>query len=259
MDASCSQAEPSRDCIRILLAGFPQWLALASPEAAAHFLEVLPNLAAHLKDLGSSGVEKLIAIFKGCSSAHERDLIAHCVITYRETSGEIILASAEIGSRLLRSSAGEWIERMLACVTLEAMLDSKDSRALLPAIAKIQIAGGSESAVSAATAVCVAAAGHNHSSALNLARQIGSAVQPLGHEARVPYLKAFVDIVEAAGVSLVGYGCNQLPGMFQKAGPERAAAFVTQGVEIARRYGQVAAQEYFEQKTSAAKDAAASA
>ncbi len=70
------------------------------------------------------------------------------------------------------------------------------------------------------------------------------------------YLQAFESILDAAGSSLIGYACKRLPGLFQKAGVDRTGQFVEQGIAIARRYGKVAAQEFFEQRTSAAKQAA---
>jgi len=54
---------------------------------------------------------------------------------------------------------------------------------------------------------------------------------------------------------MIGYGTKQLPALFQKAGEERATQFVEQGLVIAHRYGRLAAEEYFDQKTAAAKKA----
>lgn len=136
---------------------------------------------------------------------------------------------------------------MLIAVPPDAMLDSKEARALLPAVAALKSPG--------AAAVCIAVARHNHSSALNLARQFPALLAPLPPESQAAYLNAFENIVDEAGISLVGYGSKQLPAVFQKAGRERAGQFVTEGLAIARRYGKIAALEFFEQKTAASKQA----
>lgn len=219
-------------------------------------LSILPNIAVHVSELKNSGVETLISLFNACSSEREMDLIARCIAGYQESSGEILLAASEIGSRFVRSGVDALIERMLTAVPVDAMLESKDAEALLPAIAKIRVDRADDAVLSAAAAVCIAAARQNNSSALNLARQLGGAVSPLPPELRVAYLKAFESIVNEAGISLIGYATRQLPGLFQKAGTDRAGAFVAEGLAIARRYGKVAAQEFFEQKTAAAKQAA---
>jgi hypothetical protein len=250
-----SEAEPERACVRILLDRFPAWVAAASDSARPQVLAILPNIAAHLSDLRDSGVESLIAGFNRCSSTEDRDLLARCIVRYQETSGEIIAASANLGSLFVRAGAHFLIERMLIAVPPETMLDSKDARALLPAISGIQVAGAGDLVLSVAAAVCLVVAKHNHSSALNLARQLPGVLAPLQPESRAAYLRAFEAILEEAGVSLTGYGVRQLPGLFQKAGADRASEFVSEGVAIARRYGKIAAQEFFEQKTAAAKRA----
>jgi hypothetical protein len=254
LDVALSEAEPDRGNLQLLLAGFPKWLRAASNTARPHFLAILPNIAAHLNDLRNSGVESLIACFNWCASSEDSDVVGRCIVRYQETSGEIIRASAELGSLFLREGCGALVERMLIAVPPEAMFDSKDARELLPAIAKLQTAGAAFPAVNAA-AVCLAAARHNHSSALNLARQLPGVLSPLLPESRLPYLQAFANIVDEAGISLIGYGSKQLPAVFQKAGVDRAGVFVADGLAIAHRYGKVAAQEFFEQKTAASKQA----
>lgn len=256
LDVAASEAEPDRKGLELLVSRLPSWLKLASDAARPHFLSILPNIAALFKELGNSGVETLIGCLNDCASPQESDLMARTIVRYQETTGEILTAAAIIARRLIRTTVSPLVERMLIAVPPEAMLDSKDARNLLPALAQLQIADSGEPVLSAATAVCLAVAKHNHSSALNLARQLPSAAASLPPELRLSYLRAFADIVEAAGVSLLGYGTKELPAFFRKSGAERASAFVTQGVEVARKYGKVAAQEFLEQKTAAAKQAA---
>lgn len=242
-----SEAEPDRDRLQLLLSGFPRWLGSASPAARRHFLAIVPNIAALSNELGESGVESLIACFNGCSSDADADLIARCIVRYQETTGDILKAAAELGSLLIRADARSRIDRLLIAAPPDAMLDSKEARALLPAMAALKNPG--------AVGVSIAVARQNHSSALNLSRQFPALLAPLPPESQAAYLNAFENIVDEAGISLVGYGSKQLPALFQKAGRERAGQFVTEGLAIARRYGKVAAQEFFEQKTAASKQA----
>jgi hypothetical protein len=160
-------------------------------------------------------------------------------VKYQETSGSILLAAADIATVAIRDNSRPLVEKLKAAVTPEAMYDSKPARELLPALAKLKTA--------AAMGVCVAVAEQNHSSALNLARQI--------QEGSVAYLNSFQRIVEEVGISMVGYGTKQLPALFQKAGEDRARQFVEQGTAIARLYGRVAAEEYLERNTVAANRA----
>ncbi len=174
LDVALSEAEPERARLQILISGFSGWLTAASHAARPHVLSILPNIAVHVSELKNSGVETLISLFNACSSEREMDLIARCIAGYQESSGEILLAASEIGSRFVRSGVDALIERMLTAVPVDAMLESKDAEALLPAIAKIRVDRADDAVLSAAAAVCIAAARQNNSSALNLARQLGA-------------------------------------------------------------------------------------
>ncbi|HEY1758310.1 MAG TPA: hypothetical protein VGG72_23260 [Bryobacteraceae bacterium] len=240
-----SEAELGRKSIHLLLEGYPKWLRAASEAVRPHLLGILPNIAIHLEEMEASGVDAMIACLNACGNAEDCEIVAGCVDRYRETSGKILSAAVEIAGIAIRAHRRPLVEQLMLAVTPEAMLDSKPARELLPALAKL----GSAPAI----AVCVAVATHNHSSALNLARHLNGPLASMPAEMQLAYLSSFEQIVEEAGVSLVGYGIKQLPLLFQKAGEERATEFVAQGVTIARRYGKIAAEEFFEQKTAAAK------
>lgn len=237
LSMALAAAEPERGNIDVLLAGYSRWLRSVSDAARPHWLGILPNIAALLKELQASGVDTLIACLNACASAEDFETFARCVSSYQETSGSILIAAAEIGSVAIRANSRPLVEKLISAVTPDAMYDSKPARELLPAMASLKTAQ--------AMAVCVAVAAHNHSSALNLARRI--------HEDSLAYLNSFQRIVEEVGVSMIGYGTKQLPVLFQTVGEERATQFVDQGIAIARRYGRLAAEEYFEQKTAASK------
>lgn len=234
-----SEAEPDRGSMQVLLTGYPKWLRDVSDVGRAHFQRILPNIAVHLKELEAGGADALIACFNTCASAEDCEIVSGCVARYQETSGKIIVAAAEIASVAVRANARPLVEKLMAAVSPEAMFDSKPSRELLPALAKLKTAQ--------AIGVCVAVARENHSSAVNLARRID--------EGSIGYLNLFQRIIEEVGVSMVGYGTKQLPALFHTAGEEGTARFVDEGIAIAHRYGRVAAEEYLEQNTVAANGA----
>ncbi len=236
-----SEAEPDRGSMQVLLTGYPKWLRDVSDVGRLHFQRILPNIAVHLKELAAGEVQNAPdpACFNTCASAEDCEIVSGCVARYQETSGKIIVAAAEIASVAVRANARPLVEKLMAAVSPEAMFDSKPSRELLPALAKLKTAQ--------AIGVCVAVARENHSSAVNLARRID--------EGSIGYLNLFQRIIEEVGVSMVGYGTKQLPALFHTAGEERTARFVDEGIAIAHRYGRVAAEEYLEQNTVAANGA----
>jgi hypothetical protein len=246
-------ANPGR--MHILLSGYPKWMRMVSEAARPHFLGILPNLAAHLDELEESGVETLIDCLNGCTSAHDCEILAGCIARYQETSGKILIASAEIAGVAIRTNSRPLLEKLMIAATPEAMIDSDAAREFLPALVKLKTAAGGEPAWSAAIGVCVTVARNNSSMALHLARQLKGSLAALTEENQLAYLASFQRIVEEAGLALVGYGIKQLPALFQKAGGDHATQFVEQGIAIARRYGKVAAEEYFEQRTGASREA----
>ncbi len=251
LSLALSEAEPERGNMHVLLAGYPKWLRALSGAARPHFLGILPNIAALLKEMEGSGVDALIACLNTCATTEDCEIVSGCVNRYRETSGSILIAAAEIAGIAIHADSRRLVEKLMAAVSPEVMVDSKPARELLPAVAKV----AAKLKTAAAIGVCVAVAGNNHSSALHLARHLEGSLASLTPETQLAYLKSFQGMVEETGTSLLGYGTKQLPVLFQKAGEERATEFVAQGIAIALRYGRVAAEEFFEQKTAAAKQA----
>ncbi len=246
-------ASPRR--MRMLLAHYPKWLRAVSDIARPHFLGILPNVATHVNELEGSGVDALIGCLNTCASAEDCEILAGCVDRYRETSGSIILAAAEIAGVAIRTNARSLVERLMTVVVPDQTRASRLTRELLPALVKIKTAAISESAWSAAIGVCLAVAASNHSSALHLARHLEGSLVSMTPETQLAYLSSFQRTIEEAGIALLGYGTKQLPALFQEAGEERASQFVAQGVAIARRYGKNAAAEFFEQSSGASREA----
>ncbi len=250
-------ANPGR--MQILLAGYARWLRAASNTARPYLLGILPNIAANLDELREGGVEELIACLNACASEEDCEILAGCVGRYQETSGSILLAAAQIAGVAIRTDSRALVEKLMIAVAPEAMLDSKAARELLPALARLKTASGEPAAGefvwSAAIGLCVTVAANNHSSALHLARHLAESLAALPSMRQLAYLNSFQCLIDAAGISLLGYGTKRLPGLFQEAGDELASQFVAQGAAIARRYGRVAASEFFERKSGASREA----
>jgi hypothetical protein len=249
---------PSR--MRMLLINYPKWLRMASAVARPYFLGILPNIAAHVSEMEGDGVDALIRCLNTCTTAEDCEILAGCVDRYQETSGSIILAAAEIAGVAIRTNARPLVEKLMTVVTPDEIRVSRPTRELVPALVKIRIAVAGDYAIrestwGAAVALCVAVAENNHSSALHLARHLERSLITMTPETQLAYLSSFQNIVEAAGVSMLGYGTKQLRGLFLEVGDERASLFVAQGVAIARRYGKVAGEEFFEQRSDASREA----
>ena len=257
--ALAEAANPGR--MRVLLTGYPKWLRAVSDTGRPCLLGILPNISAHLNEPESS-VDSLIACLNACESVEDCEILCECVGRYQDTSGSIITAAAEIAGVAIRTNSRQLVEKLMIAVAPEAMRDSKAARELLPALARLKTIAAGESAVasesiwSSAIGVCVAVAEDNHSSALHLARHLGASMIAMTPAMQLAYLNSFQKIVEDAGISLLGYGTKQLPALFQEVGGERASQFVAQGAAIARRYGKVAAEEFFEQRSGASREAA---
>ena len=251
-------ANPGR--MQILLAGYARWLRAASNTARPYLLGILPNIAANLDELREGGVKELIACLNACASEEDCEILAGCVGRYQETSGSILLAAAEIAGVAIRTDSRALVEKLMIAVAPEAMLESKaDAGAVAGAgPAKDRRSGepaAGEFVWSAAIGLCVTVAANNHSSALHLARHLAESLAALPAMRQLAYLNSFQCLIEAAGISLLGYGTKRLPGLFQEAGDELASQFVAQGAAIARRYGRVAASEFFERKSGASREA----
>ena len=245
--------------MQMLLAGYARWLRAASNTARPYLLGILPNIAANLDELRDGGVEELIACLNACGSEEDCEILAGCVGRYQETSGSILLAAAQIAGVAIRTDSRALVEKLMIAVAPEAMLDSKAARELLPALARLKTAVGEsvagEFVWSAAVGLCVTVAANNHSSALHLARHLAEALVALPSMRQLAYLNSFQCLIDSAGISLLGYGTKRLPALFQEAGDELASQFVAQGAAIARRYGRVAAAEFFEQRSGASRQA----
>jgi len=232
-------ANPGR--MRVLVEGYAKWLRDVSDTARPYLLGILPNIAAGLDEMQGGGVDTLIACLNACARAEDCEILAGCVGRYQETCESVIVAAAEIAG-------------------VAAIAESRPARELLPALAKLRTAaagksGASDAVWSAAVGVCVAVAGISHSSALHLSRDLEGSLAVLPASSRLAYLSSLQRLVEQTGTSLLRYGARQLPALFQEAGDERASQFVEQGIAIARRYGRVAATEFFEQRSGASREA----
>lgn len=250
-------AEASRDGMRLLLLRYPTWIRAVSEARIESFTTLLPIIAPDIGDLKDDGMKTLISILNGSSPGHDCRTLVDRLAAYQGTSGEIMLATALIADLSLKSNAPALFERMVAVMPPSKLMENKDARTLLPLISDISIDGGSLSRATriAATGLCFTVAEYSFSSALYVAKKIKH-LPEMHSDVLLSYLRAFDGIVTAIGISMVGFGSKELLERFQTAGMESTLLFVDQGLSVAKKYGKVAAQKFFDQKTAAARRAA---
>jgi hypothetical protein len=168
------------------------------------------------------------------------------------TSGEVILAAARITDAALKSGEADVAQRMVSVLNPDKLMETKEGRSLLPAIAAV---GQDSDPTSRALAagLCFTIASDNFSSALHVAKKLRS-LPEMRTDVRHAYLRSFEALIRQVGVSMVGFGLEKLAGRYQK-NAEGTQRFVDQGLSVARRYGRFAADEFFQQKTAVSRQA----
>jgi hypothetical protein len=250
LDKGFVAAEPSRSAMRMVLTSYAGWVHEVASEEPQHLSKLLVLIGPAIPELKEEGVEAMIGILKGCSSDQARAVLLERVLVYAMTSGEVILAAARITDAALKSGEADVAERMVSVLNPDKLMETKDGRSLLPAIAAI---GEDSDAISAALAagLCFTIASDNFSSASHAAKKLKS-LPEMRADVRHAYLRAFERIIREVGVSMVGFGLEKLPGRYQK-NAERTQTFVEQGLSVAKRYGRFAADEFFQQKTAVSR------
>ena len=251
-----SAVEHSRYAMGLVLARYPAWLNDVSEVGNESFRTLLPMISPQIYEMKEDGIKTLISILNSRSSADECRELVDDISVYKDASGEIILAAARVAELSFKSNTPSIVGRMAALIAPK-LLETKDIRTLLPKIADVSDEVGSVDQTTRAMAVglCFSVAEHNLSSAMHVANKIKEAFE-LPSDVLKAYLSAFDQIVREIGISMVGFGLKELRERFQRAGVDNALHFVDQGVSVAKRYGKTAAQDFFNQKTVAARRAA---
>jgi hypothetical protein len=249
-------AEPSRYAMQLLLARYPSWIRDIPEEGSEAFRTILPAIAPHLGEVREDGVRTLISILNGCSSARNRGMLCESIVAYKGTSGATILAAARIADLCLKLDAPALAERMSVVMAPDELMETKEGRTLLPKIAALSMGGSSVDPATRMIAIelCFTVAERSFSSASYLVNKIQN-LPEMPPDVRSAYLNAFDRIVSQVGISMVGYGSKALLELFLRGNVVDTVLFIDRGLALANRYGKVAAQNFFELKTAAARRA----
>jgi hypothetical protein len=224
--AAAASAHPDRKCLGLLAARFGSWVARVQPASRTAFFEGMVPLGPALADFGEEGMADVI-------TAVNRDpRLMACISSYALTTKPIVLAIA----RLAVTAPVEWLQRLVAAVSVSKMEESKDAERLLPVLAQVPDA----------LPVIVALAEQNVSSAYGACKGLAKMKAP-----RLEYLEDMRLLAETVGISSVGFSLDTLPGLE----PSRAREFVQLAAECAREYGKSAGQAFLERKTAASAQA----
>lgn len=206
-----------RQCRRALLDNLGNWLNQVDPPSRRVFLEGLPQLAPAAADLARSGMNEVIA-------AVNRDpRLMPCIYAFAKTTREIVHSAA----RLAVCAAVSDMQRLVVLFPLSRVEEDREAERLLGRL------GG----VPQALPLLLAIAERNVSSACGTARKLRGKL--LNQE----YLALFEQIVVATGTGSIRWCLGKLPELVSS---NQAGLLVPAAVEIARRYGAVAAQAFLE-------------
>jgi len=253
--SAIAAASPSRRGMHLIAVNFGQWLSWARPGTRAAFFEALPRVAPRAGQLRAEGVRQLLNAANAFEASDQCGRLLACAGTYGLTDGRIILAVSRIAKRALEWGAEEYLQRLLATVPAERTTDSRDAKRLLPALARLSDVAGEQSRRlwSDASEIILTLAARNHSSAYVVARDLPKRLQSCRAGLVSAYVEDFRKLAEAIGIRMVGFGLNELPTLYDRYGEEHTRRFVSAAASAAHDYGVTAAQWFWEQKTTAAR------
>jgi len=228
--AAAESAHPDRKCLGFLAARFGAWVARVQPESRTAFFEGMISLGPALADFGDEGMSDVV------TAVNRDSRLMACISSYALTTKPVVLAIA----KLAVDAPVEWLQRLVAAVTVTKMEESKDAERLLPALALVPDA----------LPIIVVLAERNVSSAYGACKGIGKVTA-----SRAEFLEDMRLLAETVGISSVGFSLDTLPGLYRGIGLERAREFVKLAAECAVEYGQSAGQAFLERKTAASAQA----
>lgn len=244
---------PDRRSGALVLHGFVGWIQ-ASPAFLRPLLTGdLGVLFAHAADLGDDGIRRVLADV-GSVGPGLAEAAAAFVKTYAETDAAHFKAVASLAALALTQGRRDAMDRLVAGVTLDQMMESRDACRLLPALAAACTAAEAAapgSAIHLLEAASRLADGHL-SSTYGLVRRMPRILKRLPASVVGAYLAGSARLLEAAGPRLIGYVLDSLPGVFRKNAAE-AETVVTDAAALALQGGTTAAEWYLERRTAASR------
>lgn len=252
--AVVSAADISRPTAKIMFTGFYQWLQETSPETRDSFFEALPQLAPSMRKLGTKGVLQILGAVKELMTHEDREVLLQSIAAYGETDAEIILGVCSIARDALRSGETNYLERLMAILPAEEIVEDQDSYVLIPEIARLCDVCNEQKELlwRHALDLILLIAEENCSSAYATARALPKRLPRLAVDSII-YFEDFAKLVRAIGIRVIGFGLKALPEFYGKYGIEKTRSFVNAAASMAKDYGVTAGQYLLEQKTVSAK------
>ncbi len=252
--AVVSAADISRPAAKIMFSGFYQWLLETSPETRDSFFEVLPQLAPSIRKLGTKGILQILSAVKELMTHEDCEVLLQSIAAYGETDAEIILGVSSIARDALRSGEANYLERLMAILPAEEIVEDQDSYALIPEIARLcEVCNKHKELLwRHALDLILLIAEENCSSAYATAQALPKRLQRSDVDPII-YFEDFAKLVETIGIRVIGFGLKTLPEFYEKYGIEKTRSFVDAAASVAEDYGVTAGQYLLEQKTASAK------
>jgi hypothetical protein len=247
---------PSRKGVRLVLNSFDQWLNQVTPDARPSFLQMLPQIAPCIPQLGAKGMQDLLQAASAVAAPDDLRTVWSCVGAYGSTTGPAILAACRIAQRAVAWGERGYIERVKATILPERLGESRDAERLLPALAQLSdsCADHGQALWCDAFDLILTLAGANYSSAYVVARDLPKRLRRCPPDAALLYVEDFHRLVGVMGIRVAGFGLNDLPKLYRKCGLTPTRAFVEAARATAEAYGVTAGQWFCEQKTEAARN-----
>jgi hypothetical protein len=206
--------------------------------------------------LGLKGFEQILADLSALGEAESGRRFLMAVSAYGTTRGLIVVGISRLARDLITRGQLGRLEEIAATIPPDRTFEPQDAARLIPSLALLAEACSAmgPDVGDRALDLVLEAAKRNLSSAYALSRDLPDRLQPLPRESTLPYLEDFHRAVKAVGLRVVGFGLNELPGLYGRFGIDRTREFVERLAAVAEAYGPTAGQWFFERRTAAARE-----
>jgi hypothetical protein len=248
-------AYPSRAAMRAMLQSFGRLLQLTRRSQRPVFLDFLPRIAPCVDDLEVAGIEEILKMVNAFEDSGDGQHFLEFVGLYGSTSGQVVLGVARIAHKAIRYDRKDYLSKFLAIVPPERTLENADAKKLIPTLASlIEVSSprGKDFCCKGLD-LFLTVAGKNYSSACFSMREVPKRLESVSSSAGLYYVEDFERLVQAIGISVVGFCLNKLPKMYGEYGVAATRSFVEAAASAADTYGINAGQGFLERMTGAAR------
>lgn len=219
--------KPYRDAIQVILDHFPGWWQNAGESGRAALAQYLPQIAPAAADLGDTGIRDLIAI-------GEAALATAATYSLADTAAVKAIAAIARAGRADSGRCSTLLPKLVDAFPLKMIEDSRDAERFLPALGRAIEASGEGWAEALELAITLVA--NDPSSAYGTLEAIPKALAKA--QDKQAYLAAFASLAKAMGNRVAGLCLKKLPGA--------GRAQIDTTLDLADRYGVLAAERYLE-------------